>query len=66
MQYEYTTRKINLNEGMFSDKERIDTDFLNNELIKLGEEGWDLVHSTTITSLGTTLQVVYVFKRPKQ
>ncbi|TAE96026.1 MAG: DUF4177 domain-containing protein [Cytophagia bacterium] len=66
MQYEYTVRKIDLNTGLFSDKERIDIQFLDNELAELGKEGWELIDSTTVTNLGTTMQVVYVFKRVRQ
>ena len=66
MQYEYTVRKIDLNTKMFAHDERIDTSFLDSELAELGNGGWELVSTTNITEVGTTLQVVYVFKRPKQ
>ncbi len=33
---------------------------------QLGKEGWELVNSFTITDiLGSTVQIVWVFKRPK-
>ena len=36
------------------------------ELDKYGEQGWELVSFSPMTSAGTTLEIWYVFKRPKR
>jgi len=46
---------------------KLDGDAFNEELNKLGEQGWELVSIVgTNMAYGTTRDVVAVFKRPRQ
>ena len=38
---------------------------LSKQIIRLGNEGWELVTVTTIVKEGTTEKTVFYFKRPK-
>ena len=35
------------------------------QIVKLGEQGWELVTVSPILDAGTTVKTVYYFKRPK-
>ena len=38
---------------------------LSNRIVRLGEEGWELVSVSTVTRDGTTAKTVFYFKRPR-
>ncbi|MDF2890428.1 MAG: hypothetical protein K0R80_795 [Clostridia bacterium] len=59
--WEYTTIKLQTT-GFFGGK--LDTDSFENELNRLGSEGWELVSCfDTSQSQGSSREVVAVFKR---
>ena len=39
---------------------------LGKQIIRLGDEGWQLVCVTPVNDHGTTEKMIYYFKRPKQ
>lgn len=38
---------------------------LSRKIVKMGEDGWELVTVTPVVSEGTTIQTVFYFKRPQ-
>jgi len=37
---------------------------LSNRIVRLGDEGWELVNVSTVVKDGTTVKTVFYFKRP--
>lgn len=59
--FEYKTIEIVPNFGFLSIK--IDKTSLDNMLNKFGNEGWELITSTPLTSNNTTKVVYYTFRK---
>lgn len=58
MKWEYKYLHV---DGKISDRKTVD--FLNQELNKMGEEGWELVNFAPIL---IDVRYAFVFKRPKE
>lgn len=63
-QFEYKTYKINLNNGLFSKKEKVDIDTVEKEINLMGRKGWELVSQFARQNNGFSQFSVLIFKRP--
>jgi|GEM_PF-2079439 len=63
-QFEYKTYKINLNNGLFSKKEKVNIDSVEEEINVMGRKGWELVSHFARQNNGFSQFAVLIFKRP--
>ncbi len=63
-QFEYKTYKIKVNNGLFTKKDKLDLDAVEEEINLLGKKGWELVTQFSRQSNGFSQFAVLIFKRP--
>ena len=63
-QFEYKTYKINVNNGLFTKKEKFDEKSIEQDINLLGKKGWELVTQFARQNNGFSQFSVLIFKRP--
>ncbi|MCH2021366.1 MAG: DUF4177 domain-containing protein [Saprospiraceae bacterium] len=63
-QFEYKTYTIPLKNGLFSKKQDLETEIIEDEMNLMGKKGWELVTHFTRQKNGFSQYAVLIFKRP--
>lgn len=63
-QFEYKTFTVPLKKGLFSKKQEMDVEILEDELNLMGKMGWELTSEFARQANGFSQYTVLIFKRP--
>ena len=63
-QFEYKTYTIPLKNGLFSKKQDLETELIEDEMNLMGKKGWELVTHFARQKNGFSQYAVLIFKRP--
>lgn len=63
-QFEYKTFNVPLKNALFSKKQNVELESIEDELNLLGKKGWELTTQFTRQKNGFSQYVVLIFKRP--
>ena len=63
-QFEYKTFNVPLKNALFSKKQNVEVESIEDELNLLGKKGWELTTQFTRQKNGFSQYVILIFKRP--
>jgi len=63
-QFEYKTYKIHVNNGLFTKKDKLNLDLVQEEINLMGKKGWELTTQFSRQNNGFSQFAILIFKRP--